>query len=135
MTVGSKWGYAYTADWKPDAHVHEVKDLSLETLERQIAESRAQLDDQLCLYQIHSATLESGVLEDRRVLAKLVQLANDGLAIGLTVSGPRQAETVRRTRRDGRRREWFRCVKRRESLEPSAAPLWMKRTIVAGASS
>jgi aryl-alcohol dehydrogenase-like predicted oxidoreductase len=104
--------------------MHEVKDLSVETLERQIAESRAQLGDRLCLYQIHSATIESGVLEDRRVLAKLAQLTNDGLAIGLTVSGPRQAETIRRALEasvDGVNP--FRCVQATWNLlEPSAGP-------------
>ncbi|HKA26470.1 MAG TPA: aldo/keto reductase, partial [Gaiellaceae bacterium] len=28
VTVGSKWGYTYTAGWRVDAEVHEVKDLS-----------------------------------------------------------------------------------------------------------
>ena len=123
VTVGSKWGYTYTADWRPDARVHEVKDLSLETLERQIAETRALLGDRLALYQIHSATLESGVLEDRHVLARLARLADDGVAIGLTVSGPRQAETIRRAFEaavDGINP--FRCVQATWNLlEPSAA--------------
>lgn len=122
-TVGSKWGYTYTADWRADASVHEVKDLSPETLERQIVESRGQLGDRLGLYQIHSATLESGVLEDQRVLAQLARLADDGLAIGLTVSGPRQADTIRRAfdaAVDGVNP--FRCVQATWNLlEPSAA--------------
>ena len=95
LTVGSKWGYTYTAEWKPDAKVHEVKDLSVETLDRQIGESRACLGDRLALYQIHSATLESGVLRDRDVLARLAGLTEEGLTVGLTVSGPRQADTIR----------------------------------------
>ncbi|TME20020.1 MAG: aldo/keto reductase [Chloroflexi bacterium] len=64
LTVGSKWGYIYVGDWHIDAKVHEVKDHSLAALTRQTAESRALLGDFLDLYQIHSATLESGVLED-----------------------------------------------------------------------
>ena len=96
VVVGSKWGYTYTADWRPDATVHETKDLSVATLDRQIAESRALLGDHLALYQIHSATLESGVLDDRRVLGRLAELSAGGLAIGLTVSGPRQPDTIRR---------------------------------------
>jgi aryl-alcohol dehydrogenase-like predicted oxidoreductase len=96
VTVGSKWGYTYTADWRADVAVHEVKDHSLVTLRRQVAESRALLDGWLALYQIHSATLDSGVLEDRAVLEELVGLREAGLAIGLTTSGPQQGETLRR---------------------------------------
>jgi aryl-alcohol dehydrogenase-like predicted oxidoreductase len=96
ITVGSKWGYTYTGAWRLDAPVHEVKDLSLEALQRQVAESQALLGDRLRLYQIHSATCESGVLDDRRVLAELARLRADGLHIGLTVSGPKQADVIRR---------------------------------------
>src|SRR4051812_17874885 len=35
ITVGSKWGYTYTADWKVSAAKHEVKDHTLPTLRRQ----------------------------------------------------------------------------------------------------
>jgi aryl-alcohol dehydrogenase-like predicted oxidoreductase len=96
VTVGSKWGYTYTADWRADAEVHEVKDHSLATLRRQLAESTDLLGSHLRLYQIHSATLESGVLEDRAVLEELARLRGDGLRIGFTTSGPRQAETIER---------------------------------------
>jgi len=96
VTVGSKWGYAYTADWRVDAEEHEVKDLSVQTLRRQLEESRALLGAHLDLYQIHSATLESGVLDDDEVLAELGRLRAGGLAVGLTVTGPRQAETIER---------------------------------------
>ena len=96
VTVGSKWGYTYTADWRVDAEVHEVKDLSLATLRRQVAESRALLGPYLRVYQIHSATLESGVLDDREVLGELARLRETGLAIGLTATGPNQRETIER---------------------------------------
>jgi aryl-alcohol dehydrogenase-like predicted oxidoreductase len=94
VTVGSKWGYRYTADWRVDAEEHEVKDLSVRTLRQQLGESRTLLGGHLDLYQIHSATLESGVLEDDAVLAELERLRADGLAVGLSVTGPRQAETI-----------------------------------------
>jgi aryl-alcohol dehydrogenase-like predicted oxidoreductase len=96
VTAGSKWGYTYTAGWRRDAEQHEVKDLSVETLRRQLAESRSVLDGHLCLYQIHSATLESGVLEDAAVLEELAALRQTGVAVGLTVTGPDQAKTVSR---------------------------------------
>lgn len=96
VTVGSKWGYTYVGDWRVDATVHEVKDHSLSALRRQYGESHALLGDYLDLYQIHSATLESGVLEDQAVLAELNRLRAGGLVIGLSVSGPRQAEVIER---------------------------------------
>ena len=96
ITIGSKWGYSYVGEWRVDAPVQEVKDLSIDTLRRQTAESRALLGDRLHLYQIHSATLESGVLEDDAVLGELQRLRAGGLAIGVTVSGPKQADVIRR---------------------------------------
>ncbi|MFW6182567.1 MAG: aldo/keto reductase [Chloroflexota bacterium] len=105
VTVGSKWGYTYTAGWQVDAEVHEVKEHSLPVLQRQIGESRELLGEQLNLYQIHSATLKSGVLDNEPVLDELARLRAGGLCIGLTLSGERQAETLERAlqvRRDGR---------------------------------
>lgn len=92
VTVGSKWGYTYVGDWRLDAAVHEVKDHSLAALERQWAETRALLSP--ALYQVHSATLESGVLDDAAVLRRLGQLRDGGMRIGVSVTGPRQAEVV-----------------------------------------
>jgi len=96
ITLGSKWGYTYVGSWRVDAPVHEVKDLSLATLRRQIVESRALVGDCLQLYQIHSATLESKVLENVDVLSELLRLHSSGLAIGLTVTGPNQTDVIRR---------------------------------------
>jgi aryl-alcohol dehydrogenase-like predicted oxidoreductase len=96
VTVGSKWGYTYTADWKIEARAHEIKEHSLAALNRQWPESLARLDGYLKIYQIHSATAETGVLENRPVLQKLAELKSEGIRIGLTLSGPGQGETLRR---------------------------------------
>lgn len=124
VVVGSKWGYTYTADWRVGASVNEVKDHSLPTLRRQLHESRAILGPWLRLYQIHSATLDSGVLDDMSVLAELAQARAGGLVIGLSVSGPGQAATIRKAlalRLDGL--ALFGSVQATWNvLEPSAGP-------------
>jgi len=124
VVVGSKWGYAYTAGWKTSAETHEVKEHSLARLSQQIAESRALLGAHLDLYQIHSATPSSGVLENREVLERLFELRREGLPIGLTVTGPEQAKTVRRAFEvtvEGER--VFDCVQATWNLlEPSVGP-------------
>ena len=38
LTVGSKWGYAYTAEWQVTAAVHEQKELSVSRAAQQIEE-------------------------------------------------------------------------------------------------
>ena len=104
VVVGSKWGYTYTADWRVVAPAHEIKEHSLAVLTRQLSESRFILGSYLRVYQIHSATLDSGVLDDASIIDALAHARSNGLAIGLTVSGDRQAETILRAldiRRDG----------------------------------
>ena len=125
VTVGSKWGYRYVGEWRMDAPVHEVKDHSISMLQAQLPESRELLGPWLRLYQVHSATLESGILGDAAVLAELARLrAEDGLVIGLSVSGPRQGDVVRaalEVRVDGVNP--FDCVQATWNvLEPSAGP-------------
>ena len=93
VTISSKWGYTYTADWKVDAEIQEVKDHSAPALARQWPETQTRLGPWLRLYQIHSATLESGVLDDVDVHR---QLAGLGVPIGLSLSGPRQSDTLHR---------------------------------------
>jgi aryl-alcohol dehydrogenase-like predicted oxidoreductase len=124
LTVGSKWGYTYVGDWRMDAKVHEVKDHSLAALRRQLGQSLTLLGDHLDLYQVHSATLDSGVLSDRSVLAELGRLAESGMVVGLSASGPGQAATIRRALEvtaDGLAP--FACVQATWNLlEPSAGP-------------
>ena len=127
VVIGSKWGYTYTAGWSVVAEAHEMKDHTLPTLERQLAESRGLLGTRLRLYQIHSATVDSGVLDRPVLLDRLASLKTEQepLAIGLTLSGPDSATTLERAlrvERDGRR--LFDTVQATWNvLEPSLTPL------------
>jgi len=94
VTVSSKWGYTYTAGWRVDAVPPEVKELTADTFRRQLEETRELLGAYLSLYQIHSATVSSGVLEDADVLRELATLRSDGIAIGASVSGTEQGDAV-----------------------------------------
>jgi aryl-alcohol dehydrogenase-like predicted oxidoreductase len=94
--ISSKWGYAYTGGWRIDADAHEVKDLSGAQLRRQWAETQELLGPWLRLYQIHSATAESGVLDDAEVRAGLDEVRAAGVRIGLSATGTAQAATIDR---------------------------------------
>jgi aryl-alcohol dehydrogenase-like predicted oxidoreductase len=96
FTVGSKWGYRYTGEWTMDAAVHEQKELTADRFAMQVIQSRGWLGDALGLYQIHSATIESGCLDDTTLMWSLAEGRRAGLyrAVGLTLSGPRSAETL-----------------------------------------
>jgi aryl-alcohol dehydrogenase-like predicted oxidoreductase len=96
VIVGSKWGYRYTGGWRLDAAAQEVKEHSLAMFTTQLTQSRALLGDRLTLYQVHSLTLDSGLFTDAALLAALSRLRAEGVIIGLSTSGPHQAETIRR---------------------------------------
>jgi aryl-alcohol dehydrogenase-like predicted oxidoreductase len=96
VVVSSKWGYVYTAGWKVDADPPEVKRHDVETLRRQIVETREHLGEWLAVYAIHSATPDTGVLEDTAVLEELQALRRSGLRVGLSVSGISQGATIER---------------------------------------
>mmetsp|Transcript_8959 Transcript_8959/g.13310 ORF Transcript_8959/g.13310 Transcript_8959/m.13310 type:complete len:349 (-) Transcript_8959:88-1134(-) len=97
--VSSKWGYTYVADWNvslPEGQPHEVKDHSVETFLRQLDETVECLGEYVRLYQIHSATFESGVLTNAKTLAALEECKlTKGWAIGLSVSSPKQGDVLR----------------------------------------
>jgi aryl-alcohol dehydrogenase-like predicted oxidoreductase len=101
VVVSSKWGYVYTAGWEVAADPPEVKHHDADTLRRQLGETRERLGDWLDLYAIHSATPDTGVLDDDAVLGELAALRESGVRVGLSVSGTSQRETVERALEHG----------------------------------
>ncbi|MCL7762473.1 aldo/keto reductase [Polaribacter sp. Z014] len=96
IEIATKWGYTYTANFDVNATVHEVKEHSLSKLNEQWDFSK-QLLPYLKVYQIHSATLETGVLENKEVLEYLAYLKKEfNLKIGLTTTGTNQVEVIKK---------------------------------------
>src|SRR3954469_8107258 len=95
LTIGSKWGYTYVADWRLDVATHEVKDHSVGTFERQWPETLEALGGPPDFYLVHSLTSDSPVLGDTALLDRLGRLADQGVRVGFSTSGPRQGETLR----------------------------------------
>lgn len=97
--VSSKWGYTYVADWKVElgeGEPHEIKDHSLENFLKQVEETKAHIGPYLNLYQVHSATFDSGILTNTEVHDALHRCrVENGWSIGLSVSGPNQDEIIR----------------------------------------
>jgi aryl-alcohol dehydrogenase-like predicted oxidoreductase len=88
-----------------------VKDHSRATFARQWSETEALLGSWLDLYQVHSATLDSGILDNSDALDALAALRTRGVAIGFTTSGPDQSDVIRRAMRIERdRRPLFQTV-------------------------
>ena len=96
VEIGSKWGYRYVGDWRMDADAHEVKDHSAAAFRAQWAETSALLGDRVAVYHVHSATLDTGVLDDAELHGALARLRDGGVRVGISTSGPRQADAVRR---------------------------------------
>lgn len=94
IIVSSKWGYRYIANFNPNAVEHEHKEHSLNRLEEQWKFTK-QFLPQLHYYQIHSATLDTGILDNQEVLNRLTEFkeAND-VKIGITVTGHNQKEVL-----------------------------------------
>ena len=99
VTVSSKWGYTYVANWNVTlaaGEPHEVKDHSAETFHRQLDETIECLGEYVELYQIHSATFESGVLRNTTIHEALERCKTEqGWKIGLSVSSPKQGDVLR----------------------------------------
>lgn len=95
VTLSSKWGYTYKANWEIGFKgAHEVKEHSLSKLIEQWDFAKGLLPG-LKIYQIHSATFESGVLENREVLEELRRIKKSaGIQIGASVSGANQNDVI-----------------------------------------
>lgn len=95
IVLGTKWGYTYVANWELGFKgKHEIKEHSLENLKAQWEISK-QLLPNLKYYQVHSATLESGILDNKVVLNQLYQIKKEiGLQIGISTSGTNQSEVI-----------------------------------------
>jgi aryl-alcohol dehydrogenase-like predicted oxidoreductase len=75
---------------------HEVKDHSVENFLKQVEETSEFLSDYVKLYQVHSATFESGILSNPQAHEVLRKCRKDrGWALGLSVSGPNQNDVLR----------------------------------------
>ncbi|MGJ8745343.1 aldo/keto reductase [Polaribacter sp.] len=96
IEIATKWGYTYTANFDANATIHEVKEHSVSKLKEQWNFSKKLLP-YLKVYQIHSATLETGVLENQEVLAQLAFLKKEfNIKIGLTTTGTNQVEVIKK---------------------------------------
>ena len=95
LLLSTKWGYTYVANWELGfAGKHEVKEHSVSKLNEQWEISKA-LCPHLKIYQVHSATLESGILNDISIHERLFQLKKEyGLQIGITTSGANQSKIL-----------------------------------------
>jgi aryl-alcohol dehydrogenase-like predicted oxidoreductase len=96
ISVATKWGYTYVANFDENAIQHEIKEHSLEKLNQQWEFSK-QLLPYLKVYQIHSATLDTGVLDNKAILQRLHQIKKEyNIIIGLTTTGVNQVEVLKK---------------------------------------
>jgi aryl-alcohol dehydrogenase-like predicted oxidoreductase len=95
VRLSSKWGYTYKANWEIGYNgAHEVKEHSLSKLQEQWSGAQELLPG-LKIYQIHSATFESAVLDNKEVLDELHRIKKvERLRIGLSVSGANQKDVI-----------------------------------------
>lgn len=95
VNLSTKFGYTYVANWELDySGKHEIKEHSLAKLNAQWEVSKALLPN-LKIYQIHSATIDSGVLSNSDVLYRLYELKQKHqLKIGISSSGTEQVKII-----------------------------------------
>ncbi|MBY4127560.1 aldo/keto reductase [Rhodococcus fascians] len=119
LVIGSKWGYAYVADFQRGAAVHEVKEHSVARLAEQWPKTLHDLRVAPDHYLIHSVTPDSPALGDAALLDDLRAIADTGTRIGISTSGPHQADVVDAALETG----VFSSVQSTwNPLEPSAGP-------------
>ncbi len=96
IEVATKWGYTYVANFDPTAAQHEIKEHSLKKLNEQWTISKKLLPF-LSTYQIHSATFETGVLDNENILNRLAELKNKyGLLMGISTTGANQVAVIKK---------------------------------------
>ena len=95
VILGTKWGYTYVANWELGyTGKHEIKEHSLDKLNEQWKISKNLLP-KLKIYQVHSATFESGILKNQPVLNKLNDLKTEfNLQIAISTSGANQKDII-----------------------------------------
>lgn len=95
IILGTKWGYTYVANWELGYEgKHEIKEHSLDKLNEQWKVSKNLLP-KLKIYQVHSATFESGILKNLEVLKNLYDIKKEfGIEIGITTSGANQKDII-----------------------------------------
>jgi aryl-alcohol dehydrogenase-like predicted oxidoreductase len=95
VNLSTKFGYTYVANWEVGfSGKHEIKEHSIAKLNEQWGVSKALLPN-LKIYQVHSATLDSGVLSNSDVLSRLHELKHKHhLKIGITSSGTEQVKII-----------------------------------------
>ncbi|WP_103072223.1 aldo/keto reductase [Aquimarina sediminis] len=97
IEVATKWGYTYVANFDPTATTHEIKEHSLTKLNEQWLQSQKLLP-YLKIYQVHSATFDSGILENEEILKRLYELkSKHNLIMGITTTGDNQIEVIKKT--------------------------------------
>jgi len=96
IKTATKWGYTYVANFDKNAKIHEVKEHSVLKLNEQWNVSKGFLPH-LKVYQIHSATFETGVLENQEILERLAFLKDEyDLEIGITTTGANHVEVLKK---------------------------------------
>lgn len=100
VNLSTKFGYTYVANWEVGfSGKHEIKEHSIEKLNAQWEVSKELLPN-LKIYQIHSATLDSGVLTNDTVLSRLNELKEKHqLKIGMSSSGTKQIKIIEEARK------------------------------------